>query len=77
MKQSRYSRAVIGSILLVLGAFGFALQANAQSYIGEVFVCEWTDGPDMDGLLAARDYYVRQAEKAGVPTPPAYVWTPV
>lgn len=75
MKQSEFTRAVIGSIILFLGAFGFTLQAHAA--VGEVFVCEWTDGPDMDGLMSARDYYVRQAEKAGYTPPPAFVWTPV
>ena len=73
MKNSRL-RTVAGSMLAVLALAG---AVNTQAVIGEVFVCDWADGPDMDGLMGARDYYLEQAQQAGVPTPPAYVWTPV
>lgn len=42
--------------------------------IVEVFGCNYNDGKDNDDLMAARDYFVKQSEKAGVPTQPSYVW---
>jgi hypothetical protein len=50
---------------------------NANAALGEVFICDWQDGQGVDELMQARDYYVRQAEKAGITLPPAYVWTPI
>jgi hypothetical protein len=76
MNDTKPLRAIMGC-LIVLGAVGIASQAAAQSYFGEAFVCEWAKGQGMEDLMKARDYYVRQAEKAGITLPPAYVWTPV
>lgn len=65
--------ALLFSAVLALGA----IQAHAQSTMGEVFICNFNDGQDMDDLVAAKDFYLRQSEKAGTPTPPAFVWLPV
>lgn len=64
--------ALLFSAVLTLGAF----QAHAQT-MGEVFICNFNDGQDMDDLVGARDLYLRQSEKAGVPAAPAFVWSPV
>ncbi|MGI9325621.1 MAG: hypothetical protein ACR2PZ_10410 [Pseudomonadales bacterium] len=37
------------------------------SPIAEAFVCKYNDGKDRDDLLAARDYYAKQAARAKVP----------
>lgn len=41
----------------------------------ESFACSYNPGKDMDDLLAARDYFVKQADKAGVPLRNSYVWS--
>ena len=63
--------------MLFLSAFGLSLQANAQSTIGEVFICNYENGSDYADLLKARDYYVQQAEKAGLTLPPSFTWQPI
>ena len=44
--------------------------------IAEAFFCNYNSGKDRGDLLAARDYYVRQAAKAGIAVEPAFLWTP-
>ena len=65
--------------LLVLGfaLTGIAAQAEEAPapVLLESFACNFNDGKDMDDLLAARDYMVRQAEKAGIALAPIHVWT--
>lgn len=77
MHHTNPLRTLAGSLLIALGAIGLASQAAAQSYIGEAFVCQWAEGQGMEDLMKARDHYVRQAERAGITLPPAYVWTPL
>jgi hypothetical protein len=76
MYSNTISKFFFGSMLF-LSAFGLALQANAQSTIGEVFICNYENGSDYDDLLKARDYYVQQAEKAGLTLPPSFTWQPI
>jgi len=76
MRSNTITKLFLGSMLF-LSAFGLALQANAQSTIGEVFICNYEDGNDYADLLKVRDYYVQQAEKAGLTLPPAYTWQPI
>ena len=54
--------------------FVFSLQAQAD--IREVFVCNYKEGKGMQDVMDARDFYVEQAKKAKMDTPPAFVWTP-
>ncbi len=42
----------------------------------ETWACTYNAGQDIDDLMSARDYYVKQAAKAGVELSPAYVWLP-
>ncbi len=66
----RSIKFVIGSLMLVLC---LPLQADVR----EVFICNYADGKGMDDLMSARDFYVKEAKKAGLNTPTAFVWTPV
>jgi len=55
----------------------FLLLANVvQADIREVYMCNFLDGKDMNDMLSARDYYLKQAKKSGIATPTAFVWTP-
>jgi len=51
-----------------------AAEAPPPPGVVEVFGCNYNDGKDNDDLMAARDNFVKQSEKAGVPTRPSYVW---
>ncbi len=42
----------------------------------ETWACTYNPGQDMDDLMSARDYYVKQAAKAGVTLSPAFIWLP-
>ncbi len=63
--------------LMALAFLGFAAQAAEAppSVLLETFACSYHDGTDMDDLLAARDYMVKQADKAGVSLAPSYLWS--
>jgi hypothetical protein len=41
----------------------------------ETWACSYNPDQDIDDLLSARDYYVRQAERAGVSIGPAFLWS--
>ncbi len=68
--MKRLEMFVIGSLMLVLS---LSLQADVR----EVYICNYADGKDMDDLMSARDFYVKEAEKAGLEAATAFVWTPV
>ena len=76
LKQS-YLSAFLSALAAVFLLAGISFPAQAQSYFGEVYVCDYEGDSDMEDLMKARDYYLSQAEKAGIPTPPAFVWTPI
>ena len=64
----------VASLLALTGINANAAEAQPPGLL-ESFLCNFNDGQDMDDLLSARDYYLRQAEKAGITPEPAYVWT--
>lgn len=66
-------------VLIALFAAGLAagVQAAEAPIVRETFTCNFQDGKDMEDLMAARDFYLKQAEKGGLDTPDAFVWTPV
>ena len=45
--------------------------------VRDVFACTFNDGKDMGDLMAARDFYLKQMEKAGQEPAMAFVWTPI
>lgn len=54
------------SFLALTGITANAAEAPPPPGITEGFVCSYNPGKDRDDLLAARDYYVRQAAKANI-----------
>lgn len=74
IRKSALLRALLTSILFIVGTIGITNLANAD--VREVFVCELLDGSDMDDVMAARDFYIKQAAKAGYEIPEAFLWTP-
>ncbi|MCZ6860998.1 MAG: hypothetical protein O7I42_12120 [Alphaproteobacteria bacterium] len=77
MKTNKPIRMLACLMALGLAFSGFATQAAdaPPSVLLETFACSYHDGKDMDDLLAARDYMVKQADKAGVSLAPSYVWS--
>ena len=71
MKKATQSTSVLLLPLLIL--FGFSTQAEeAQSPgVTEVFQCSYNDGKDWDDLMSARDYFLKQASKAGITPAPS------
>jgi len=66
-------------IKIVFAAFLiFAISAclSVQADIREVFMCNYLDGKDLEDVMSARDFYVKQANKAGIEIPTSFVWTP-
>jgi hypothetical protein len=41
----------------------------------ETFFCNYNPGKDRDDLDAAKNYYLKQAEKAGITPPDTFLWT--
>lgn len=70
MKNKKTYCRVLGflatSILTLSGAIANAEEAPPPPGITESFACSYNPGKDRDDLLAARDYYVRQAAKANI-----------
>ncbi len=59
-----------------LNAFAQSEEPPAPGVL-ESFLCSYVDGKDRGDLDAATDFYKKQAAKAGVKTPQAYLWTKV
>ncbi len=68
--MKRLEMFVVGSLMLVLS---LSLHADVR----EAYICNYADGKDMGDLMSARDFYVKEAEKAGLEPATAFVWTPV
>ena len=69
---------LLASVLALTG-FG-ALADNhepAPQPALESFLCNYNPGKDRGDLNSATDYYLKQAEKAGINTPNAYLWSKV
>lgn len=68
----------ITHLLFLMTALAIAPLASAADapMVREVFLCDFNDGKDMGDLMSARDFYLKQMEKAGLEVNAAYVWTP-
>lgn len=81
VKKTKYvARLPVALSFLLLLALGNTAQADSHAAppppaILEAFLCNYNDGKDTDDLMSARDFYLKQAEKAGLTLPPAYVWS--
>jgi len=59
-----------------IGALADSHEAPPQAAL-ESFLCNYVAGKDRGDLDSATDYYLKQAEKAGIDPPPAYLWTKI
>jgi hypothetical protein len=62
-------------LLLALIPAGAFAQAADQPIVREIFTCKFNDDKDMADLMAARDFYLKQMEKAGMKPRQTFVWT--
>jgi hypothetical protein len=56
--------------------FAISISMPLQADVREVFVCNYLDGKDIADVMSARDFYLKQAKKAGIEAPESFVWTP-
>ncbi|TDJ33259.1 MAG: hypothetical protein E2O61_12670 [Gammaproteobacteria bacterium] len=77
MKENKPISLLACLMVLGLALAGVATQAAEAPppLILETFACNYNDGQDIDDLLSARDYMVKQADKAGVTLAPSYLWS--
>lgn len=70
----------LGIALIVLVWLG-AMEARADSHsavapsVLESYACSYKDGKDREDLNKLRDFYLKQADNAGIAAPPAWLWT--
>lgn len=70
----------LGFALFVLVWLG-VMDARADSHAAvapsvlESYACSYKPGKDREDLDKLRDFYLKQAEKAGIAAPPAWLWT--
>jgi hypothetical protein len=75
-KQMKRKLAIaVLPILAAVSFSAFAAEAPASPPVMETYTCSYNAGKDMDDLMSARDYYVKQAAKAGIELPASYVWS--
>ncbi len=79
-KQRQSSKWLSGLLALCLPLSTLiAIHSHAEEAqppaVVEGFTCNYNEGQDIDDLLAARDYYVKQAAKAGLEVGPAFLWS--
>lgn len=63
--------------MLAAGAYAPSALAMDAPMVREVYTCNFNDGKDMGDLMSARDFYLKQMEKAGQDAGDAFVWTPM
>jgi hypothetical protein len=62
--------------MLTAGAYAPTAQAMDAPIVREIYTCNFNEGKDMGDLMAARDFYLKQMEKAGQDPGTAFVWLP-
>ena len=63
-------------LLLACCYISTGVYAADAPMVREVFACNFKKGKDMDDLMAARDFFVRQTAKMDVGEQEHFVWTP-
>ena len=74
-KQLKHILVLIALPILALFSTGINAAEQPPAPVMESFACSYNPGKDMDDLLAARDYLVKQADKAGISLRATYVWS--
>ena len=76
--RSRLARVLAVSLFAALPMSGTVWADNhaaaPPTFIMESFACSYRDGKDADDLAAARDNYLKVADKAGIRKPRSLVW---
>lgn len=64
-------------LLPFVGTLSFNAYAQEAQPTGviETWACSYEPGKGVKDVMAARDYYLKQADKAGLTLGPAYMWT--
>jgi len=60
---------------LIALSFSASAEEAQPPAVVETWACSYNPGKDIDDLMNARDYYVKQADKAGLSIGPAYLWS--
>lgn len=75
--KSNYLPYLSAIFLFVAAPFvSAAEEPPPEPGVAEAFFCNYNPGKDRDDLMSAKDYYVKQAAKAGITPEPAFLWTP-
>lgn len=70
----RMTQSLTALAVLLLSGVALAAEPPAAPAILDYYSCNYNDGKDRDDVMAARDYYLKQAEKAGLSAETAYLW---
>ncbi len=73
--QLIHSLALLAFAFAGVVSFGVNAEEAQPPGVLETWTCSYNAGKDIDDVLAARDYYVKQAAKAGVDIGPTYLWS--
>lgn len=74
MKKTITTTAAL-ALIITLGIPLQAQEAPPQPAALESWLCNYKEGQDISDLMGARDYLVRQADRAGLDIGPAYLWS--
>lgn len=75
IKTSRHVTKLLALPLLIMTSFAaHSAEMPPAPGVLDSYQCVFKPGKDMQDLMAARDFYVKQAAKADYTTPPAYIW---
>ncbi len=72
---NRIINIVILPILALAGLTAQAAEMPAPPGVLEAYQCNYKAGKSYKDLMGARDYYLKQAKKAGITPEPAFVWS--
>ncbi|MGE0621433.1 MAG: hypothetical protein AB7I04_07765 [Pseudomonadales bacterium] len=79
MKSTALTKRLTFLLIPILSLCGFNASAESNEDVPqavlESYLCTYVDGKDRGDLDAATDFYRKQAAKAGIGTPTAYLWT--
>ena len=62
-------------LLILIGLFGYGV-ANDHQNVRVIHVCNFNDGSDLDDVLKARDFFVKQLKTLNINSFDTFIWTP-